>query len=143
MTADAAVRGDIFPFRESLPQPPLNISGIVTIRDKADLLAVRLVVTGKPGLFGNPADLILRQPGKREMEPSQLFLGQAAEHIGLIPRLIFSRRQQHPVPISAKTGIVTGRNHRKTVSVRRCHQSFELDQRIADDAGVRRPALCI
>ena len=143
VAADGSVRCNILPFRETASQPTLDIPGIVAIGNKADFLTVRLVMAGKPGFFSNPAHLVLRKAGQRETEPAQLFLGQPAEHIRLIACPALSHRQQHPLPIFAQTGIMSGRDRREAVCIRRLHQTLELDQRIADDTGVRSSAFGI
>ena len=90
---------------------PLDKSGIIIIRNKADLHAVLLLCHGETTVLGDLSHLILRVITDGHQRLGKLELGQVVERVGLVLRRrhgiadrVTSVRQL------ADPGIVTGRN---------------------------------
>ena len=90
---------------------PLDKSGIIIIRNEADLHAVLLLCHGKSTVFGDLSHLVLRVITDRHQSFGKLELGQVIERVSLILR----RRHGVPDRITAVRKladpcIVTGRD---------------------------------
>ena len=59
--------------------------GVVTVRNEADLHAVRAVGAGQAQVPGNLADVLLLELTQRQAQPGQNILPQAVEHVALVP----------------------------------------------------------
>ena len=124
---------------------PLNESGIVPVRHKADVLAVRLVRIEKAVFLGDLTHPVLGKFAHRELGVRQLFLGQIVQYIALILAAVQPLFQQIAPGsfVVCHPGIVSGDNG---VHLHFLHPEIELFKfqiAVAVDAGVGRPAVFI
>ena len=111
--------------------------GIVPVGNKADFHGVRRVGAGKFDVPGNLPHILLLKLSQRQYQPGQNVLGQTVQHIGLVPCGAFRCAQAvETVRALFHPGIVPGGQERTAQLVRFPGQQPELDQGIADNAGV-------
>ena len=99
----------------------------------------------EPGLRSQCPHFLLCHAPQREARPRQLGLGEAVEHIGLVLGAILGAQKQIPTAprVKAHLGIVAGGNPVIAQLQRRIQKSAEFHRPVAEDAGVRCPALLI
>ena len=141
---DNAVGRHKVPFRRLLSETSLDETRVIIVGDKADLLTVRLVGHRQSRPLSDLPDLILRILPVRHHRPGKLFLGEPVQGIGLIlrrglrhsERIPSFRRSQYP-------RIVAGGDMVRAELPAALQQGFPLHMPVADDAGIRRPAVTV
>ena len=134
----APVRADKIAGGKGPLQAPLDKGGIVTVRDKADVLAVRPVCVEKAVAAGELAGLLFGHLPQGEERMGELFLRQGVEHIALVLRKVPGFLQNPAVPVPADAGIVPRRNGIAAEKPGPLVQAVKLQPAVAFDAGVRR-----
>ncbi len=145
VTVDAAMRSQPPPraiddLAGDLAQPFRQEAAVVTVRDEADVLALRSVVDGQAPLPRAPAGGVLGQIAQREDGAPQQSRWDFRQDVGLI-LLPVGAAQQMPLAVGA--GVVTRGDAGQTQPVGQFGQGGEAQARVAADAGVRRTGLPI
>ena len=113
---------------------------VIAVRDKADILAIRLLRIDKTMLHCNGAYLVLAQIPQREQHMRKLLLRELIEDIGLILPLI-RRLFEKPapgLPVPLHTGVMPGGHRVKSAGKRLIQQRAKFDRPVTIDAGIRR-----
>ena len=138
------VGAQILPLRADEPPaavgqaPGADKAGVVPVRDKADLHAVRRVGAGQAALPGHLPDIVLFKFAQRQHQPFQDILLQPVEHIALVPGLGFRTVDAvQPVLVLYHPGVMPGGDQVDAQPVGLLGQQPELQRRVAPDAGVR------
>ena len=76
-----------------LPRAKLDDLRVIAIRDKADILTVRLVGVDKIGLARELARLGFAELSQREKSPGKQLLRHVVEHVALVLRLVIRLAQ--------------------------------------------------
>src|SRR5262245_58696462 len=115
---------------------PLDESGVVAIRNEADLLALGLVRRGKLPLRCEAPYVLLGQAADREDRRRELLLREAEQEV----RLVLASVESPQEPLTARGGIVvlarvvSGRDVLDAEGSRARQQALELDLGIAPRA---------
>jgi len=106
--------------------------------DKADLLAVRLVVHPQSGLIGNPADLGFFELAEGEQQVGKLVLGQHVEGVALVLAIVAAAAQvvQAGGWIKNIAQVVAGGDIVETVDAGFFQELVKFDRAVAFDTGV-------
>ena len=121
---------------------PADKFRVVSVRNEADLLAVRFLCHGDPGFPGHFTDLILFVGTHRHQRMGQLLLGQTVKGVGLI--LGGSGRPAQGVPAVFQTvdsRVVTGGDGVRPQIPGRFQHGLPLHIPVADHAGIGRSSL--
>ena len=116
---------------------------VVAIRDKADVLAVRLVCHGKAQFPGNLPDAVLGVLTNRKHQPRKLLLPEPVENVALVlPRVPgLQKPESAPGPLDSR--VVSCRQFVRAQGVGTFHQEPELHLLIAGNARVGSPPLSV
>ena len=111
--------------------------------EEAQILGVRLVGHGQPGLGGDLPDLRLGQLSEREAEPTERVGGERGEHVGLILCAIDGDAQERSgwVLLVGDPRVVPGGEGVSAEVLGELEHRVEADVAVAADARVGRLAL--
>src|SRR5207248_5232745 len=100
---------DDVPRRLGLGPEPLHQSGVITVRDEADVLAVRLGRNFEAELPGDPPHLVLRQIAEREAQEIELLARGAVKKVALIAARVGALVQLCAMAVQHPPDVVPGR----------------------------------
>ena len=119
--------------------------GIVTVGNKADILAIVLVGIYKALCFGNFPRLMLGHSAEREKDSAELILRERIQNVALI-LCIIGRLAKNPATLFFVVfvdGVVTRYDVVKLQFLCSVHELIKLDISVAVNARVRRSAVAI
>ena len=122
---------------------PPDEGGVVSVRDKADVLAVRLPGIEKALAAGNLPGLRFAESPQGEAGVGQLVLGQHIEYVTLVLAGVQGLFQQIPAVFLLNAGIVAGGDGIAAHEGRPVIETPEFQIAVAVNTGIGRPALLI
>ena len=120
-----------------------NKSGIISVRYKADILAIMLARIDQSLFFRHFPDLRLRHAAQGEQRMCKLLLRQAVEHITLVFLFIDGFFQEELSVLFFDSGIVSGYNVIVIQLLCPLHQLFKLHITVTVDTRIRSESVFI
>ena len=110
---------------------------VISVRNEADVLAVLVVRTLKPGVLRDLAYLRLCVDSERKSQPAELLLRQIPENVALILRGIERLLQNERIAALFRPRVMSGGAKLRAVTVREREHFGKLDRFVAENARVR------